>query len=92
MDPLSIAVGVVGITSGGITIATRLHDIVDRLGVAHHAIEAIVSDLNFTSSVLDELRTFLDAPSDQRLASEQLVGSIKQMMEKIKFISSKLTS
>lgn len=85
-DPLSITAGVVGVAAGGIALASRLHDLVDRFGGALADIEGIASELNFFSIVLDELSKILNVPASQQIASDQLMMSIREIMEKCKLV------
>ena len=85
-DPLTIATGILGVASAGLKLVTGLYDIVDRYENAHDSIEGIASDLNFFAVVLEELGGALNVPASQNVASDRLLRSIGDIMEKCKLL------
>ena len=85
-DPLTVVTGILGVASAGLKLATGLYDILDRYEGAQDSIESIASDLNFFAVVLEDLGGLLNVPASQNVASDRLLRSIGDIMEKCKLL------
>jgi hypothetical protein len=85
-DSISVVTGIFGVASAGFKLATGLYDMLDRYEGAQGSIESIASDLNFFAVVLEELGGLLNVPASQNVASDRLLSSIGDIMEKCKLL------